>query len=403
MKYDSNPSPGGPLRKRRNSAHAPVFPLTHLTALTFLALLACLTAIMVISGCSSGATASGMDERQLISLAEETMDTVGMPGLAVVVNDPDNRLMFFHGGTANIEQSVPVQPDTVFEIGSITKTFTAFAILMLQEEGKLSVEDHLGKYFPDYPYGDQINLRQLLQHTSGIKDFTAVEAYASNQAKDWTPDELIDMLEDVPLDFSPGEKAVYSNSGTIYLGRIVEMISGVSLAEFITERITDPLDMTQTRMGNNVDIIPHRAAGYNNETGEMKNARYVSVSAPYASGGMMSTVTDLAKFKKAFQPGVLVSAAGLDEMLAPAVHPDGSPYKELGKYGFAYGLELFYTTGGMNLPSKTGGISGFNAFFLYVPHRNLFFAATSNMDHTLLDLAYLARDVIAYYGVYMEI
>ena len=207
MKYDSNPSPAGLLRKRRNSAHSPVFPLTHLTALTFLALLACLTAIMVISGCSSGATASGMDERQLISLAEETMDTVGMPGLAVVVNDPDNHLMFFHGGTANIEQSIPVQPNTVFEIGSITKTFTAFAILMLQEEGKLSVEDHMGKYFPDYPYGDLITLRQLLQHTSGIKDMTEVGPYVSNQAKDWTPEELIDMLNDMPLDFSPGEKS----------------------------------------------------------------------------------------------------------------------------------------------------------------------------------------------------
>ena len=150
-----------------------------------------------------------------------------IPGLSIAVSMPGGTIEESYG-LANVEYKQPVEKDSIFEIGSISKTFTAIGILMLQEEGKLSVNDRITKYFPQYPGWNEITLKHLLQHTSGIKELTETEPFKSNQGKDWTPQEVVAGIAREPLDFEPGQKAKYSNTGCIILGLVIEKVTGIS-------------------------------------------------------------------------------------------------------------------------------------------------------------------------------
>jgi len=152
-------------------------------------------------------------------------------------------------GMANLELSVPMGVENVFEIGSITKQFTAVSILMLMEQGKLNLEDEITKYIPDYPtHGKKITIHHLLNHTSGIKSYTSMKSFIATAAIDKTPEELIDVFKNEPMDFDPGEKWLYNNSGYIILGHIIEEISGKSYEDFVTANIFNPLKMENSRM-----------------------------------------------------------------------------------------------------------------------------------------------------------
>lgn len=350
--------------------------------------------LFLISTCKA-VFAKEIPQNKIDEAVTRIMKEAKIPGLGLGISFPDGRVIEKGYGYANLEFQIKADKDTVFEIGSLSKTFTAIAIMMLQEEGKLSVNDKISKYFPYYPYGNEITIKTLLQHTSGIKDITHIEPFSNNQWKNWTPQEIISIIQPVPLEFEPGQKAEYSNSGCMFLGLIIEKVSGMAYNEFITARICKPLGMTKTRLGSNSMIIPNRAAGYTLSRGEIQNAEYASVSAPYASGGIISTAGDVAKLDKVFTPGVLLSEKSIKEICTPVRLNNGQEYSAPflnTEMTYGYCLDMVKVNGKF-LPAKTGGISGFNAFFIRYENPRAFVVVTANLNNSLVYLIDLAAEI----------
>ncbi|MFP5287803.1 MAG: serine hydrolase domain-containing protein, partial [Thermoanaerobaculia bacterium] len=259
----------------------------------------------------------------------------GEPGAAVLIAK-DGQIVLRKGyGMANVELGVPIQPDMVFNLASITKQFTAAAILMLQERGKLSVEDEVTKYLPDYPtHGQKVTLHHLLTHTSGIPNFTGLPEWWPRVREDMTVQQVIDLFKDKPLDFSPGEKLSYSNSGYILLGAVLEKVSGKSYEDFIEQEIFAPLGMKRSRYGHETELVPGRVAGYDQEEDACKVAEYMSLTQGYAAGALLSTVDDLALWAEVLSSEKLLKTASLERMTTPAKLTSGQ------STGYAYGLGI---------------------------------------------------------------
>ena len=235
------------------------------------------------------------------------------PGAAVIVVK-DGTVVFRKAyGLANLETGTAMRPEMVFEIGSVTKQFTSTAILMLAERGKLSLDDDLRKYFPDYPdKAARITVEHLLTHTSGIKSYTEDPKWPPLWRQDLTPQQVIDLTKDAPLEFAPGSKWNYNNTAYTMLGAIIEKVSGVSYADFIRQEIFEPLRMTHSTYGSFTNVIPNRAAGYTRAASGWENAPYLSMTQPYAAGSLMSNVDDLALWDAAVSSSKLVSKASWD-------------------------------------------------------------------------------------------
>jgi CubicO group peptidase (beta-lactamase class C family) len=322
-------------------------------------------------------------EKILDATAATVIENLKIPGLAVAVSMPDGKIIEKYYGKANIEYNASVDKDTVFQIGSLSKTFTALAIMILKEQGKLSVNDSITKFIPGCPRWKKITLKHLMQHTSGIKSITSVEPFCGNQMKDWTPEEVVAILKPLKLDFETGTNAQYSNSGSILLSMVIEKASGMKYNEFLWKYIASPLGMNHTMFVPNADIVPNRAAGYINADGRTRNAGYASSLAPFGSGGIMSCVSDLVKLKDAFRPGKLLKKESIDEMFAITKLNNGKDFLvKVGEIGYTFGycLETLVTTDQKIFPGKSGSISGFNAQFIYFKDKNLLIAATANLD-----------------------
>lgn len=326
---------------------------------------------------------------QIKEVVTKVMQERHIPGLSIAVSMPGGKVIEKSFGLANVEYKQPVEKDSIFEIGSISKTFTAIGIMMLQEEGKLSVNDKITKYFPQYPGWNEITLKHLLQHTSGIKDVTDLEPFKGNQGKDWTPQEVVAGIAREPLDFEPGQKAKYSNTGCIILGLVIEKVTGISFGDFLAARITKPLGMAHTGLGSKSALIPKRVSGYTyTYAGGLMNAEYASLALPYASGGILSTPSDLIKLAKVFRGEALLNKKSIREMFAPALLNNGTRYESSDpglKITFGYGLDSIILKEGI-IPAKTGGISGFNSFFAYFPGSQTMVALTANLNNSLQDL-----------------
>ena len=282
---------------------------------------------------------------------------VGEPGAAVAVVQ-DGVVVHRQGyGLANLEWQIPIQPDTVFRLASITKQFTATAILMLQEQGKLSVDDPLTKFLPTYPTsGHEIQVHHLLNHTSGIKSYTSIEGWFPNKiVHDMTPQALCDAFAQIPFDFKPGTQYLYNNSGYHLLGMIIEQVSGVSYAQFMQENIFQPLGMHHSYYLNNEPIVPKRASGYGRDEKGFRNAAYLSMTQPYAAGSLGSTVDDLVLWAKAVWEHRLVSAETQELMFTPVTLADGKTEN----YGYGWGIGAYH---GHRLVHHGGGIHGFSTF-----------------------------------------
>ncbi len=326
-------------------------------------------------------------QAQINEVVTTVMQEKHIPGLSIAVSMPGGKVIENSYGLANLEYRQPVEKDSIFEIGSISKTFTAIGIMMLQEEGKLSVNDRITNYFPQYPGWNEITLKHLLQHTSGIKDLTDVEPFKSNQGKDWTPQEVVAGIAKEPLDFEPGQKAKYSNTGCIILGLVIEKISGISYGDFLAAKIAKPLGMAHTSLGSNHVLIPKRVSGYA-YAGGLVNADYASLMLPYASGGILSTPSDLINLARVFRGEVLLSEKSVQEMFAPAHLNNGTRYESSDpglKITFGYGLDSIVLKERI-IPAKTGGISGFNSFFAFFPESQTMVAVTANLNNSLQEL-----------------
>ena len=306
----------------------------------------------------------------------------------------DGKMILSKGyGLANIELGVPVKPDTVFRIGSITKQFTAAAILMLAEEKKIAVDDKLSKYFPDFPRADDVTLRMMLNHTSGLHNYTDPKADI-DQHKDMTTAEMVRNIQKLsPMyDFEPGTEYRYSNSGYFLLGAIVEKMSGQPLGAFLKARIFDKLALSQTAMDDVLAIVPNRASGYDlvkDSKGEFRNTTYASMTWPAGAGAMRSTIGDLAKWHDALFGGKVLKPETLADMTTPGRYKNGTPIDTRAGVtrappagvepptGYAMGL-MTGTFAGEPRIGHSGSIDGFNAMINTYPKSKLTIVVLNN-------------------------
>lgn len=275
-------------------------------------------------------------------------------------------------GMANIELEVPMMPNHVFRIGSITKQFTAIAILQLLEQGKLSLQDDITCFIPDYPtQGNTITLEHLLTHTSGIKSYTQIPEFRAIEKQDMSATELIDFFKSQPIEFEPGTQWSYSNSGYFLLGYIIEKVSGKSYPQYLEEVLFKPLEMTSSYYGDNGKLIQNRVAGYQVGPKGVMNADYMSMSLPSAAGAILSTVGDLWKWHQAVHSYRLVSKETLAKALTPYQLSNGQPT------GYGYGWSIGNIQGSSTL-EHGGGINGFLTTGIYLPREEVFVAIFSN-------------------------
>jgi CubicO group peptidase (beta-lactamase class C family) len=297
------------------------------------------------------------------------------PGASVAVVKDGRVLVRRAYGLANLETRTPMRPEMVFELGSVTKQFTSTAILMLAEQGKLALDDDIRKYVPDFPdKGAHISVEHLLTHTSGIKDYTNDPKWPALWRQDLTPAQVVDLVKDAPLEFAPGTKWRYDNTGYTLLGMILEKASGVPYAEFIRTNIFQPLGMTHSLYGSFSAIIPDRAAGYTKgESGAWENAPYLSMSQPYAAGSLMSNVDDLVKWDAAVSAGQLLSATAW----AKAFTGYRLTTREDTRYGFGWQLGKY---GDRDIVHHGGGIPGYSTHVLRMPADRVYVVVLANSD-----------------------
>jgi CubicO group peptidase (beta-lactamase class C family) len=217
----------------------------------------------------------------------------------------DRKVLLSKGyGSANLEWDIPNSPSAKFRLGSVTKQFTAACILLLEERGKLRVEDPVKKYMLDAPAAwDKVMIFNLLTHTSGIPSFTGFPEYHSTEAIAATPEQLVARFRDKPLEFQPGEKWNYSNSGYVLLGNLIEKISQQSYRQFVQENIFHPLGMKDSRYDSNSEIILHRASGYTPGPNGVTNAGYIDMTIPLSAGALYSTTEDLLRWEQGLMGG----------------------------------------------------------------------------------------------------
>ena len=292
-------------------------------------------------------------------------------------------------GMADLELDVPMKPEMVFRIGSITKQFTAIAILQLMEQGKLSLQDDITKFIPDYPtHGYTITVEHLLTHTSGIKSYTGMTDYMKSVREDMKPEELIDMFKNQPMEFAPGTKWNYNNSGYFLLGYIIEKVTGKTYADYIQENLFTPLGMTSTCYGSDTRIIRDRAKGYQPGNDGPVNSDYCSMTQPYSAGAIMSTVGDLFKWHQAVHSYRLVKKETLDKAFTEYKLKDGNGTH----YGYGYFLSQLQ---GSPTIEHGGGIFGYLTSSIYLPEEDIFVALFSNNtgkapEFTALQMAAIA-------------
>jgi len=286
-----------------------------------------------------------------------------------VLVDRDGKALLSKGyGSANLEWDVPNSPSTKFRLGSITKQFTAACILLLEERGKLKVEDPVKKYMPDAPAAwDKVTIFNLLTHTSGIPSFTGFPDYHSTEAIATTPELLVARFRDKPLEFQPGEKWNYSNSGYVLLGYLIEKISQQSYRQFVQENIFNPLGMKDSGYDSNSEIILHRASGYTPSPKGMTNADYIDMTIPFSAGALYSTTEDLLRWEQGLMGGKVLSPSSLQKMTTPF------------KNNYAFGLGV-HTASGHKLMDHGGGIEGFNTFLAYYPEDKLTVVVLANLN-----------------------
>ena len=311
------------------------------------------------------------------------------PGAAVLVAR-NGEVIFRQGyGLANLEHKVPISPDTVFRLASATKQFTATAVLMLMERGRLSLDDEITKFLPDYPTaGAKITVAHLLAHTSGIASYTDMPEWMGRLREDLTVEGLIDIFKDQPLMFQPGDKWAYNNSGYVLLGAIIEKASGQKYEDFIREHIFEPAGMKNSYYGGYAKIIPQRAAGYEREGDGYVHARFLSMSQPYASGALLSTVNDMLRWNQALYSGKLIKKDTLDLAFEPFKLNNGQ------ETNYACGWMIGQIKG-HRVVQHGGGIFGFSTFTLSMPEDHVYVVLLSNDSGREPGASFLATKLAA--------
>lgn len=342
-------------------------------------------AICLAPSAASASGDEGIADRIEMAAAKSIADGES-PGLQIAVYKDGKPLIVKGYGMANLEQKVPVGNDSIFRIGSVTKQFAAVALLKLQEEGKLSLSDRLSAYYPGFPRAADITLLQMLQHTSGLHNYTELPDFLTTEARRHrTTDEMVNFLAKMPRtqDFEPGTGWHYSNTGYFILGGVIEKVEGKPVGAVFRDRFFTPLGMTSTAMDDEGAVLPGRVSGYSAEgPGNFRNAGYISITVPGAGGALRSNAEDLVKWSRALFGGKLLKPATLALMTAPGRLNDGrnssvafSQAVPNTEYGM--GLETGDVEGHRRI-GHGGSIPGFSASIEQFPDDGLIVVAIIN-------------------------
>ncbi len=292
---------------------------------------------------------------------------------SVLVARGDDVLFSKSYGSANLEWDIPNTPTTKFRLGSVTKQFTAASILLLEEQGKLKIDDPVKTYLGDAPPAwAKITIFHLLTHTSGIPSFTGFSEYRQMKLVETPVEQIAAKFRDLPLEFEPGEKMSYSNSGYLLLGYLIERISGQSYEEFVQKNIFTPLGMKDSGYDSNSAVIARRASGYSPGPNGPVNAAFIHMSIPHGAGALYSTTEDLLRWEQALYGGKLVSAHPLQKMTTPF------------KGDYAFGLVVRSVAGRKQI-SHGGGIEGFNTSLAYYPDSKVSIVVLANLNGPVAD------------------
>ena len=298
------------------------------------------------------------------------------PGAAVIVTE-DGKVVYKAGqGLADVEAKRPITPATVFRMGSITKQFSAAIMLQLVAEGKVSLDDRLSKFLPDYPKpGADATIAQLLNHTVGVQSYTGIPGWMGSDkpAKPLTTEQLVAEFKNLPSPFKPGEKWDYNNSGYVLVGAVIEKITGKPWHVAVEERIAKPLGLKTIRYGAVEASMANMARGYTEKDGMQLPARPIHMSIPHAAGALIGSVEDLAKWSHALHHGKVVRPDLYAKMIAPTMLPGGKTQD----YGFGLAID---TVRGHKAIRHGGGIFGFSTEAIFVPGEDVFVALFTNSD-----------------------
>jgi CubicO group peptidase (beta-lactamase class C family) len=296
-----------------------------------------------------------------------------IPGVSLAVIKDGKPIVVKGYGLANVEHQVPVKPETVFQSGSVGKQFTATAVMMLVEEGKINLDEKIGKYLGDVPEAWQnITVRHLLSHTSGMTDYPRDFDFR----KDYTEEELLKRAKEVPPAFQPGEKWQYSNLGYVTLGIMIGKVAGKFYGDVLQERIFRPLGMTTARIISEADIIQNRASGYVLVKGELKHHQWVSPSLnTTADGALYLTALDMIKWDEALANGKVLKKASLDQMWTPVKLNSGMTHP----YGFGWAVR---SVNDRRVIEHGGAWQGFKAHISRYPDNSLTVIVFANLIQT---------------------
>ncbi|MGA8442952.1 MAG: serine hydrolase domain-containing protein [Candidatus Sulfotelmatobacter sp.] len=330
-----------------------------------------IVALMVVR---SGSQALAVDQTDVVdNYVRAEMKKQRIPGLAMLVSRGGQVIRAQGYGLANVELQVPVKPETIFQSGSVGKQFTATAVMMLVEEGKIGLDDPLTKYFPDAPPSwKKVTIRELLSHTAGFTDYPK----SFDMRRDYTEAEQLKIVESIPLAFAPGTSWSYSNLGFLTIGILIHKVTGKFYGDFLQERIFRPLDMQTTRIISEADIVPNRSAGYRLVKGELKNQEWVSPTVnTTADGSLYFSIMDLAKWDVALYTQELLKRSSLDEMWTVAKLNNGQPNS--GHYGFGW---FVVTKNGHRVVEHEGAWQGFETQISRYVDDKLTVVVLTNLD-----------------------
>ena len=298
------------------------------------------------------------------------------PGAAVIVTEHGKPVYEAGQGLADINAKTRITPETVFRIGSITKQFSAAIMLQLVVEGKVSLDDKLSKFLPDYPKpGADATIAELLNHTVGVQSYTDIPGWMDEKhtAKAYTTEQMIAEFKDLPSPSKPGEKWAYNNSGYVLVGAVIEKVTGKPWYQNVEERIAKPLGLKTIQYGIVEDKMPRMARGYTDKEGKVAPSQIINMSVPHAAGALIGSVEDLAKWNAALRHGKVVPAELYAKMNSPTKLPDGSSEP----YGFGMGMR---DVRGHEALGHSGGIFGFSTDSIYLPKEDVFVAVFANSD-----------------------
>jgi CubicO group peptidase (beta-lactamase class C family) len=304
--------------------------------------------------------------RTLDSLAGAPVHEGRAAGLSVAVVRGNDTLLLKGYGKADLELDVPTPEGAVYAIGSVTKQFTAAAILQLRDAGKLDLDADMSTWLPDFPMqGNRVTVRQLLDHTSGIKGLTEIREFRTLYTTDLPRDSAVALIARHPFDIRPGEAMIYNNSGFFLLGLIIEKASGMSYEDYIARHIFEPLGMTSSSYCDQLAITPRRAHGYQMRPDAARRAPYFHYKWPYSAGSLCSSAGNMVAWLKALHGGKVLSPRSYAEMTSASRLADGTPIR----YGM--GVAVGDDIRGLRVIGHGGAIEGYTAYAGWYPQADL--------------------------------